>query len=970
MHNVLKIFTLGGLSIQLDDQPVSGFVSRKVEALLVYLACERREHRREALGELLWDDLPQARTLANLRMALSSLQQQLPDHVITTRQSVMLNPASEVWVDAILLDTELRLAAPSYRSPHDFVRSAAARLQQNLDLYKGDFLAGFTLRDGQGFDQWMRTEQQRLRLDVTAAWQALIKRSLARGQFAAGIEQARRHLELDPLLEDVHRDLMYMLAHTGQRSAALMQFETCRRLLADELGISPSSETASLYQKIQAGRLTVLPDAGSMSNLPMPTTPFIARPPEMVQLGERLDDPTCRMLTLFGTGGTGKSRLALQAASERVEDYRDGVYFVPLVSLNNAGYIPLALANALRFQPGSSSLRDEVLRYLNDRELLLIMDNFEHLMDGADFLSDLLAAAPRVKLLITSRERIGLREEWLLPIDGMSFPSEATNGEVEQYSAVQLFAQVARQVQATFNLQRDQTSVVRVCQLTEGLPLAIELAAAWAHTLSCADIAQRVEHDLSAFESTWRNLPPRHRSIRILFEYSWQMLTPDEQAVFAKLSVFRGGFDLNAAVNIAGASATHLEALIAKSLLRCDASGRYDLHDLIRRFAREKLEETGDLEATRQAHGEYFKEWVKALHQTTDHNVYKYELVDAEQANLRAALNHALTTRNIAVLLEIGGPLTYYWRARGFMAEGRHWLTQAILFADSAVKPETRAYALFSAGHMAWQQHDLAESRGLINAALELYQQTENLRGIGVCWTYLGHIAMDEGDLEGAYDCYDTSLTFARQHGVPLSIVSGQANIGRVLLEMGDFARAQQTFAEALPLARETANDEMIAATLINLGVANMYVGDYADAESALTESLTIATDTKHIPNQILCYSNLGDLAGRQRQFDQAYQHCTTCLKLCREIDDQLNMIATLEGVAYLDIENGNLARAGQLVGAAETARTHVEMPFTDRERMTHRQRLGNAPANSAFQQAVEQGKQLDLTAAVDLVLG
>jgi predicted ATPase len=597
------------------------------------------------------------------------------------------------------------------------------------------------------------------------------------------------------------------------------------------------------------------------------------------------------------------------------------------------------------------------------------MDNFEHLMEGADFLSDVLAGAPQVKLMITSRERLGLREEWLLPIEGMSVPAEANGANVEQYSAVQLFAQVARQVQATFDLRREQASVVRVCRLTEGLPLAIELAAAWAHSLTCEEIAQQVEHDLSMFESTWRNLPPRHRSIRILFEYSWQLLTPEQQQMLAKLAVFLGGFSLSAAEQIAGASAEGIDALMAKSLVRGDVSGRYDLHDLIRRFALEKLEEMGALTMTQTEHGEYFAEWVKELHRNSDLNSTKFEQIDEEQANLRAALNNALNARNIVVLLDIGSPLTYYWRARGFMAEGRHWLTQGILFADSSIKPETRGFALFSAGHLAWQQHDLAEARKLINAAIACYQEAGSVRGVGVCWTYLGHIAMDEGDLEGAYDCYDSALGFARQENIPFSIVSGQANIGRVLLEMGDFARARQTFIDALPLARETNNDEMITATLINLGAASMYEGDFPNAQEYLDEALALAKNTKHIPNQILCYSNLGDLAGRQGEREVAYQHCVTCLELCREINDQLNMIAALEGVAYLDIEVGKLTRAGQLIGAAEVARAQLQMPFTDRERMTHRQRVGSAVTVVEFQQAIEQGKQLTLEAAVDLVL-
>jgi len=289
MSDLLKITTLGGLSIQRGSTPVAGFVSRKVDALLIYLACERREHPREMLAELLWDDLAANRAMANLRMVLSSLQTQLADYVIVTRQTVTLNLESPVWLDVTELEDGLARADEQWTRQGRLLRSTAAKLETALALYKGEFLDGFYIRDSRGFEGWQLLERERLRGRVLEALRRLVSYSLDRRDHPGGIGYAMRLLQLDPLSEETHRQLMILLARDGQRSAALEQFETCRDLLKEELVVEPAEETVALYKQIQTNNLP--PAAPAVrSSLPIPATPFVSRPAELAQISERLDD--------------------------------------------------------------------------------------------------------------------------------------------------------------------------------------------------------------------------------------------------------------------------------------------------------------------------------------------------------------------------------------------------------------------------------------------------------------------------------------------------------------------------------------------------------------------------------------------------------------------------------------------------------------------------------------------------------
>ncbi|KXK20823.1 MAG: transcriptional activator domain-containing protein [Chloroflexi bacterium OLB15] len=663
MTQPLEIITLGGLTIQRNQVVVTGFVSRKVEALLVYLACEPREHPREFLANLLWDDVPQARAMANLRMALSSLQQQLEDYVVVTRQTIAINPYSPIKIDIRELTTTLDKAELTWARAGRLPRSLIHDLDEALSLYHGDFLAGFHLRDSRGFDDWRLLEQERLRANMIAILNRLAEQFLEQRTYAEGLDYASRLLQLDPLREETHRLMMQLQVGLGERSAAIAQYKTCERLLQQELGVEPSAETIHLYQQIVQGVVeTTAPAQPPKHNLPFPSTPFIERPAEQMQIAERLDRTDCRLLSLVGPGGTGKTRLALHAALERVEDYHDGVYLVTFNPVDSPAYLLPPIAAALKLKTGDNPIED-LLDYLRDKRMLLILDNSEYVLEGASVLDEILNHTQWLKIIAISRERLQLQQEWVLPIGGLECPPAGTVTDPEQYGAVQLFAYSARRVQAHFSLDQDFEGVRRVCALVEGMPLGLELASAWTSVMSVAQIATQIEQSLGFLETALRNVPQRHRSIRALFEHSWTMLNEAERDTLTRLSVFQNKFDLQSAEAVAESTPAIMLSLVEKSLVRSSVKDSYDLHSLLRRYAGEKLQESGEASATFEKHARFFTQRVEA-----DAAANQEERTIEYYEDARAALEWLASTRN-TMLLRLSSALDGFWQRSGYLAK-------------------------------------------------------------------------------------------------------------------------------------------------------------------------------------------------------------------------------------------------------------------------------------------------------------
>ena len=471
--------------------------------------------------------------------------------------------------------------------------------------------------DSAPFEDWAQVVREQLQRQCLAALEQLAEHYEQLGDLSKACDFAWKQVDLAPWQEEAHQRLMRLLALSGQRSAALAQYETCRHLLQQELGVEPSPGTVALYERIRDGEIGERREAARpLSGLPRPSslpvwlTPFVGRQNALAEIHDRLQDPTCRLLTLVGPGGSGKTRLAAEAIARLDNAFPHGVYFVSLASLQSADHIVPAVAQAIGFLfQEQEEPRPQLLRYLRQKTMLLVLDNFEHLLgdsepdreDGVEIVTALLQSAPGVKVMVTSRAGLNAQGEHILPVPGMGYPEQplADLSAALEYSAVKLFIQDAQRVRPGFEpTGEDLAQVIQICQLVQGMPLGILLAAAWMRMLSPAEIAaQLAAHKLDFLEVEWHDVPERQRSMRAVFDYSWRLLSERERQVLAGLSVFRGGFTYPAVQQVAtvdGAAATlrDLMGLVNSSMLQRTPAGRYEVHELLRQYAEEKLRES------------------------------------------------------------------------------------------------------------------------------------------------------------------------------------------------------------------------------------------------------------------------------------------------------------------------------------------------------------------------------------------
>ena len=610
----LSLSLLGTFEITLDGEPATGFESAKVRALLAYLAIEAdRPQRREVLAGLLWPDITDEAARTNLRQALTNLRRVIanssadPPFLDISREYVQFNRASDYWLDVTAFPDLLAVNEMHVHRHATTCSSCRQRLEKAVNLYRGPLLAQFFLGDSAAFEEWALFKRERLQLQALTALARLVDACQAQGKYAEAQEYARRQVELDPWREEAHRQLMIALWLSNERSAALAQYERCRRLIEQELGVEPAQETTTLYERMRAGDGPVdHRPVAPVAHLPRLLTQFVGRELELAELRSLLEQPTCRLITLVGSGGAGKTRLAVMAAAEQGMTFSDGVHFVSLAPVPSGESLAPVIAAALTFTFSvSADPKAQLIDHLREKEALLVLDNIEHLLGpkdtAIDLLVELLDHAPDIAILVTSRERLRLQSEWVLQVGGLPYPPDEQVDHLADYSAVQLFTQRARQARVGFVPGRDDwPHVGRICRLVIGLPLGIELAATWVGTQTCQEIADNIERNLLTFATTYRDVPVRHRTLHAVLDYSWHLLSEDERRVLRQVAVFRGGFEQATAEDIAGASASILAALVDKSLVQSppvpNTTPRYDIHELVRQYGEEQLQEAGERE--------------------------------------------------------------------------------------------------------------------------------------------------------------------------------------------------------------------------------------------------------------------------------------------------------------------------------------------------------------------------------------
>ena len=948
----LSLALLGPFDATLDGQPLQGFESAKVRALLAYLAMDAgRPHARQGLASLLWPDHSEAMARTYLRQALANLRQLLPSQagdepiLLIERDVVKLNERSAYRIDVVMF-TELLAACDQHRHRHaPSCASCQQRLSAAVALYRGDLLEDLWLDGSADFEDWATVRREGLR---QRCLEALDRLAICAGwakRYAEMRAYAERQLALDPWREEAHRQLMQALYLRGQRSAALAQYERCRATLARELGVEPSRETTGLYKRIRdaaparttgEARAMVLglPVAPHAHTLPAPSTPFVGRERERAHLADLLQDPACRLITIVGPGGMGKTRLALRVAAEQHETFADGAYVVALASLYNAASIVPAIASAV-----GVTLRDgaeptaRLFDYLRTREMLLVLDNAEHLLDGVEVLTRVLECAPGLRLLVTSRERLSLSGEWVVELAGLDYPdggADQDEGHVaESYSAMQLFVQSARRAYDGFVLTAaDVPAVWRLCRLVEGMPLAIELAASWIRVLSCHEIAGELERNLHVLTTSLRDVPERHRSMRAVFDQSWRLLPAEEQRVLRQLAVFHSGFDRGAAVAVAGAGLPDLARLVDRSLVRWTGT-RYDLHEVVRHFAHEQLARAGEAEATQERHLDVFlriaeevEPWLVGAEQGN-----WLERLEADGDNLRAALDWARAHERVEAVVRLGGALWRFWWLRSHLDESRHWLDamcQAMRDPPAALGAGLWAQALHGAGWLSIRQRAYAQATALLEQSLDVAIQTEDTARSAAVLNDLGQSARLQGQYPQAIELFDETVTLARRCGNRRLEAMALGNTGAAWHAADDDRRAEPLLAAGLALCRLCGDIVSTAWFLTFLGRVSKAKGEHEAATTYLAEALAT-------------FQGLGDRDG---------------------------LAFTLEGVAGLAARQGQPERAARLFGTAAALREAIHAPMAQCDRREYerdRRAAWDQLGREAFDMAWAEGRGMSL---------
>jgi DNA-binding SARP family transcriptional activator/predicted ATPase/ABC-type glycerol-3-phosphate transport system substrate-binding protein len=613
----VEFHLLGRAQICIADQAVDGALLKKDCALLYYLATTRTTQRRSVLAALLWGDYADAAARSNLRKTLSMLRKTLGNLLHFDHDQIGL--AAGAWTsDVALFEQQAHAALQS---------GELDKLTNAANDYHGDFLAGFSVHRAVDFDLWQAQERERLRNLAISVLQALAQRQLDGADFDAASTTYEQILMMEPWREDAHRGKMIALARRGQRGAALHQYQLCIERLAQELAVTPSPETEQLHARIRSGELSALtvaelattatPDAGWHPLLPLELTPIIGRERELSELSNLFASPDCRLLNLIGPGGIGKTRLALAFAQRVAGDY-PAAAMLALAGAQRIDELLSAIVSSLHLAPPDNAEDISAIAAAIDKRnprLLLVLDNFEQLIPhGLPILAELLAGAPRLRCIMTSRQALNTTWEWRYLVQELAYPDSVDTPDVKSYGAVRLFLSLVRRIRPYAALSSAEIAqVVRICQFVAGMPLGIELAAAQAGHFSLAAIAEMLARDLEHFEATLLDLPPRQRSLQATFESSWAALNAEEQHALAWLSPLISGFSLDAALQITGATMRTLLQLIDRSLVRVHGADAYSLHEVIRRLAESKLKESpGAAEAAFEQYFDYYRNWGRA----------------------------------------------------------------------------------------------------------------------------------------------------------------------------------------------------------------------------------------------------------------------------------------------------------------------------------------------------------------------
>ena len=672
------------------------------------------------------------------------------------------------------------------------------------------------------------------------------------------------------------------------------------------------------------------------NNLPAQPSALVGREREISEVCGRMREPGICLLTLTGPGGTGKTRLGLQAAADLLDEHRDGVFFVALADINDTALVPTAMAGPLGVVESAELPLEDVLKeYLGRRELLLVLDNFEQVLDAVPLVGKLLSACPKLKVLATSRATLRLNGEQEYPVPPLTLPDPGRLPPVEmleRYEAVRLFAERARAVKPGFVLDGDAPAVAEICARLDGLPLAIELAAARTRLLPPKAMLKRLGDRLKFLTGGARDLPGRQQTLRGAIDWSHDLLDEEDRHLFRRMSVFSGGRTLEAMEAICDAEGdldvlAAVESLLEKSLLRQEEGSedepRFVMLETIHEYAREKLEDSGEAVQTRRLHAEYFLALAEEAEPefVGPDQIAWMDRIEAEHDNMRAALSWCMERRE-EWALRLAGALEVFWIARCHFSEGRRWSEEALTKVEE-VSP-ARAKVLQGSGFMAYREGDYEKARQSLEQSLALCRQSGDMKGEARSLCFLGEMATDLHDLKRASGLLAQSASISRRLGDEPDLAYTMNNLGALALYRGDLVEANTTLEEAMVLARDAGHVMTLALCKNNLGVCAMVDRDYETAQALMEEVKELLWAVKDRSSYAILLHNLGLLALLRRDLDRAADLCAQSIGKAVDLLDRLGVACDLDVLAAVAGEQGDIPRAVRLWGAAEALRDAI----------------------------------------------
>jgi predicted ATPase/DNA-binding SARP family transcriptional activator/DNA-binding CsgD family transcriptional regulator len=982
----LRVRLLDGFGVSVGSRSIAqdAWRLRKSAALikLLALAPGHRMHREQAM-DLLWPDSGRRSASNNLRSVLHAARKVLDPNVgfiylASEGKSLALCPEGDLWVDVDAFEAALATARRT-REP--------AAYRAALGLYAGELLPD------DRYEDWAEERRGELRRTFLSAQIELSGLYEERGEYERGVEALQGFLAEEPADEDAHVRLMRLYAYSGRRQEALSRYEQYSRTLAEQLGTEPGAATRRLRDEIAAGVFPSrppslagppheeVPDPGS-HNLPEPRTSLVGRGREILEVKRAL--ATTRLLTLTGTGGAGKTRLALEVARDLVGVYPDGVWLIELAPLSEPGLVVQEVARTLGLeeQPGRPLL-ESLLDNLADKEMLVLLDNCEHLTSAVVRLSmALLNSCPGTRVLATSRERLGAEGEstWLVP--SLSVPGETfTVEDLEGYESVSLFADRAYRAHPGFRLTPENArAVAEVCIGLEGIPLAIELAAARIGMLSAGQISERLGRSLDLLTRGARTADRRHRTLRATLDWGYGLLGGPEQALFGRLSVFAGGFTLEAAESVAGRGGIEekqvvelLTTLVEKSLVVAEESwergARYRLLEPVRQYAWEKLVEGGEEDDIRRRHARFFL----ALAEEAEpglrgpRQVEWLDRLEQEHDNLRAALAWSLEEDLGA---RLAGALSLFWYTRGYLSEGRSYLEAAV--RGRSVPETARARALDGLGWIAEPQGDYERARLAYEESLGLYRKVGDRRGVANALGDLGSLALDRGEYERATSLLEETLALYRELGESEGIIGILDSLGVLASARGDPEQSAVYFREALVLSRGTGNVRRTAVSLGNFGITTLVHGDPGQATALLEESLGLFREIGDGQNIAIGLTHAALAALAEGDSGRVRVLVEEGLGLLRKAGDRQHFADCLEIMAGSAGAEGMARKAARLWGAAGARREEIGIPLQPENRTVlepHLSAARSALGEAAWQTALAEGRAMSPERSIEYAL-